>query len=668
MIKYHVSNLTCANCALKIEDEIKQIQGVKDASVNLMSQQIQINADLNQHQLLEVVQDIADKIEPGTIISQQQETQEGLDLQWIELGVGLVFFMLGLFDFMGYPQVFFFLSFLVSGYRVLRQAFNNITNLRFFDEYFLMSIATIGALIIGEYLEAAAVMLFYMVGENLQQLALKRSRKNILNLMDTNISLVRVINKAQPLDPREIEVGDIMRIFPGEKIQLDGIIISGNSYLDTKTLTGESIPRKGRVGDEVLASMINQDSILEVQVSKPYDQSTMAKMVELLENAPNKKANTEKMITRFSRIYTPAVVLMAIVIAFIFPFIFTSVPFSQWVHRSLIFLVASCPCALVVSVPLSYFAGLGKASKQQILVKAAQSFDDALKIENILFDKTGTITQGNFEIVEITGDKTLYLASLLEQYSDHPIAKTIMAKNELPLLEVVTRFREIRGQGLAGKINGKTILVGNHKLMESEKIDYQKSNQLGTIVYVALDHQYMGSIVIQDEIKLNSFDSIQQLNKDYNLSIMSGDNHEVVSSLGKVLNINNVYSNLYPEDKLKLLENQTEPTLFVGDGINDALVLQQADIGVAMGQLGSDMAIEAADVVLANDDLAQLNQFFEIAKKTNKIVISNISLALIIKAIVLILGVLGYSNMLMAVFADVGVTLLAVFNSLRILR
>lgn len=668
MIKYHVSNLTCANCALKIEDEIKQIQGVKDASVNLMSQQIQINADLNQHQLLEVVQDIADKIEPGTIISQQQETQEGLDLQWIELGVGLVFFMLGLFDFMGYPQVFFFLSFLVSGYRVLRQAFNNITNLRFFDEYFLMSIATIGALIIGEYLEAAAVMLFYMVGENLQQLALKRSRKNILNLMDTNISLVRVINKAQPLDPREIEVGDIMRIFPGEKIQLDGIIISGNSYLDTKTLTGESIPRKGRVGDEVLASMINQDSILEVQVSKPYDQSTMAKMVELLENAPNKKANTEKMITRFSRIYTPAVVLMAIVIAFIFPFIFTSVPFSQWVHRSLIFLVASCPCALVVSVPLSYFAGLGKASKQQILVKAAQSFDDALKIKNILFDKTGTITQGNFEIVEITGDKTLYLASLLEQYSDHPIAKTIMAKNELPLLEVVTRFREIRGQGLAGKINGKTILVGNHKLMESEKIDYQKSNQLGTIVYVALDHQYMGSIVIQDEIKLNSFDSIQQLNKDYNLSIMSGDNHEVVSSLGKVLNINNVYSNLYPEDKLKLLENQTEPTLFVGDGINDALVLQQADIGVAMGQLGSDMAIEAADVVLANDDLAQLNQFFEIAKKTNKIVISNISLALIIKAIVLILGVLGYSNMLMAVFADVGVTLLAVFNSLRILR
>lgn len=668
MIKYHVSNLTCANCALKIEDQIKQIQGVKDASVNLMSQQIQINADLNQHQLLEVVQDIADKIEPGTIISQQQETQEGLDLQWIELGVGLVFFMLGLFDFMGYPQVFFFLSFLVSGYRVLRQAFNNITNLRFFDEYFLMSIATIGALIIGEYLEAAAVMLFYMVGENLQQLALKRSRKNILNLMDTNISLVRVINKAQPLDPREIEVGDIMRIFPGEKIQLDGIIISGNSYLDTKTLTGESIPRKGRVGDEVLASMINQDSILEVQVSKPYDQSTMAKMVELLENAPNKKANTEKMITRFSRIYTPAVVLMAIVIAFIFPFIFTSVPFSQWVHRSLIFLVASCPCALVVSVPLSYFAGLGKASKQQILVKAAQSFDDALKIKNILFDKTGTITQGNFEIVEITGDKTLYLASLLEQYSDHPIAKTIMAKNELPLLEVVTRFREIRGQGLAGKINGKTILVGNHKLMESEKIDYQKSNQLGTIVYVALDHQYMGSIVIQDEIKLNSFDSIQQLNKDYNLSIMSGDNHEVVSSLGKVLNINNVYSNLYPEDKLKLLENQTEPTLFVGDGINDALVLQQADIGVAMGQLGSDMAIEAADVVLANDDLAQLNQFFEIAKKTNKIVISNISLALIIKAIVLILGVLGYSNMLMAVFADVGVTLLAVFNSLRILR
>lgn len=668
MNKYHVSNLTCANCALKIEDEIKQIQGVKDASVNLMSQQIQISSDLDQHQLLEVVQEIADKIEPGTIISSQQEVHEGLDKQWLELGFGLIFFILGLFDFMGYPQVFFFLAFLISGYRVLRQAFYNITNLRFFDEYFLMSIATIGALIIGEYLEAAAVMLFYMIGENLQQLAVNRSRKNILNLMDTSISLVRVINKAQPLDPRQIEVGDIMRIFPGEKIQLDGTIISGSSYLDTKTLTGESIPRKGRVGDEVLASMINQDSILEVQVTKPYDQSTMAKMLELLENAPNKKAKTEKMITRFSRVYTPVVVLMAVVIAFIFPFIFTSVPFSQWVHRSLIFLVASCPCALVVSVPLSYFAGLGKASKQQILVKAAQTFDDALTIKNILFDKTGTITKGNFEIVEITGDKTLYLASLLEQYSDHPIARTIMDRNELPLLEVVTRFREIRGQGLAGKINGKTILVGNHKLMESEKIDYQKSEQLGTIVYVALDRQFIGSIVIQDEIKLNSFDSIQQLNQHYNLAIMSGDNQEVVESLGQALNIQNVYANLYPEDKLKLLEEQTEPTLFVGDGINDALVLQQADIGVAMGQLGSDMAIEAADVVLANDDLVQLNQFFEIANKTNKIVIGNISLALIIKTIVLVLGVLGYSNMLMAVFADVGVTLLAVFNSLRILR
>lgn len=668
MIKYHVSNLTCANCALKIEDEIKQIQGVKDASVNLMSQQIQISSDLNQHQLLEVVQEIANKIEPGTIVSSQQEVHEGLDRQWLELGFGLIFFILGLLDFMGYPQVFFFLAFLISGYRVLRQAFYNITNLRFFDEYFLMSIATIGALFIGEYLEAAAVMLFYMIGENLQQLAVNRSRKNILNLMDTSISLVRVINKAHPLDPRQIEVGDIMRIFPGEKIQLDGTIISGGSYLDTKTLTGESIPRKGRVGDDVLASMINQDSILEVQVTKPYDQSTMAKMLELLENAPNKKAKTEKMITRFSRVYTPVVVLMAVVIAFIFPFIFTSVPFTQWVHRSLIFLVASCPCALVVSVPLSYFAGLGKASKQQILVKASQTFDDALNIKNILFDKTGTITKGNFEIVEITGDKTLYLASLLEQYSDHPIARTIMDKNELPLLEVVTRFREIRGQGLAGKINGKTILVGNHKLMESEKIDYQKSEQLGTIVYVALDRQFIGSIVIQDEIKLNSFDSIQQLNQHYNLAIMSGDNQEVVESLGQALNIQNVYANLYPEDKLKLLEEQTEPTLFVGDGINDALVLQQADIGVAMGQLGSDMAIEAADIVLANDDLVQLNQFFEIAKKTNKIVIGNISLALIIKAIVLVLGVLGYSNMLMAVFADVGVTLLAVFNSLRILR
>lgn len=674
MIKYQVENLTCSNCAIKIEDAIKKLDQVNDASLNLMGQKLVVQSELDEHELLTKIQKIADDIEPGTKILLEHHDHDhdhnhdtGLQL-WIELGVGILFFILGLASFMGQSALWFILAFIIGGYRVIQQALKNMAKLQFFDEYFLMTIATIGALLIGEYLEAAAVMLFYMIGETLQQVAVNRSKKNILDLMDTNVSAVQVTNRSEPVDPRYIQVGEIMMIYPGEKIQLDGVIIKGTSFLDTKTLTGESVPRTAKVGDEVLASMINLDSILEIEVKVPYDQSTMAKMVEMLENAPSKKANTEKLITRFSRIYTPIVVLMASVIAFIFPLIFTDVQMATWIHRSLIFLVASCPCALVVSVPLSYFAGLGKASKEHILVKAAQTFEDALKIKNVFFDKTGTITQGNFKVVDVKGEDTLYLASLLEQYSKHPIAKAILDKNDRELIDVVTRFREISGQGLAGKIDGQTILVGNHKLMESENINYVKHEDVGTIVYVALNNQFVGSILIADEIKSGSQQAITDLGENYNLGIISGDNFEVVNGLALQLGINEVHAGLYPQDKLSIVNNQTNPTLMVGDGINDALVLQQSDIGVAMGQLGSDMAIEAADVVLANDDLNQLTTFFKISKKTNNIVLANITLALVVKAVVLVLGVLGYSNMLTAVFADVGVTLLAIFNSLRILR
>lgn len=669
MIKYNVENLTCANCALKIENEVKQLEGVNDASLNLMGQSLQVESALDEKKLQIKIQEIADRIEPGTLIKTvEQSVEESSNFMlFVELGIALGLFILGLSNFLDLRQVFFFLTFLVSGYRVLKQAVVNITHGQFFDEFFLMSIATIGALLIGEVFEAAAVMLFYMIGETLQKLAVSKSKKNILNLMDTSVSLVQEKGTGKLLDPRQIVVGTVILVYPGEKIQLDGTIVSGESYLDTKTLTGESVPRKVKLGEEVKASMINMDSVLELRVDSTYDQSTMAKMIEMLENAPNKKAKTERMITRFSRIYTPIVVLMAVVIAFIFPLIFKEVGFSEWIHRALIFLVASCPCALVVSVPLSYFAGLGKASKENILVKAAQTFEQALSIKKIYLDKTGTITKGNFKVISSSNSQALYIAALLEQYSKHPIASAVLEANTQPLTDVVTRFREISGQGLAGKINGQEILVGNQKLMDSENISFPESLEIGTTLYVAHNKTYIGTIVISDEIKAGSRAALSDLSKRAELVILSGDHQSVVDELGDELNITHRYGNLYPQEKLEKI-NEADSSLFVGDGINDALVLQASDIGVAMGQLGSDIAIEAADVILAQDDLNQLETFFKISHKTHSIVLFNIAMALIVKAIVLILGVLGQSNMIVAVFADVGVTLLAVLNSLRILK
>lgn len=669
MIKYNVENLTCANCALKIENEVKQLEGVNDASLNLMGQSLQVESALDEKKLQIKIQEIADRIEPGTLIKTvEQPVEESSNFMlFVELGIALGLFILGLSNFLDLRQVFFFLTFLVSGYRVLKQAVVNITHGQFFDEFFLMSIATIGALLIGEVFEAAAVMLFYMIGETLQKLAVSKSKKNILNLMDTSVSLVQEKGTGKLLDPRQIVVGTVILVYPGEKIQLDGTIVSGESYLDTKTLTGESVPRKVKLGEEVKASMINMDSVLELRVDSTYDQSTMAKMIEMLENAPNKKAKTERMITRFSRIYTPIVVLMAVVIAFIFPLIFKEVGFSEWIHRALIFLVASCPCALVVSVPLSYFAGLGKASKENILVKAAQTFEQALSIKKIYLDKTGTITKGNFKVISSSNSQALYIAALLEQYSKHPIASAVLEANTQPLTDVVTRFREISGQGLAGKINGQEILVGNQKLMDSENISFPESLEIGTTLYVAHNKTYIGTIVISDEIKAGSRAALSDLSKRAELVILSGDHQSVVDELGDELNITHRYGNLYPQEKLEKI-NEADSSLFVGDGINDALVLQASDIGVAMGQLGSDIAIEAADVILAQDDLNQLETFFKISHKTHSIVLFNIAMALIVKAIVLILGVLGQSNMIVAVFADVGVTLLAVLNSLRILK
>ena len=669
MIKYKVHNLSCSNCASKIEAEVNKLPGVNNASINLIGESLHIDSSVDEEMLLESIQSIADSIEPGVTFSHEDQEvieEEGRPL-WFDLSIALILFVLGLANVLDLRIYFYLASYVLAGYRVISRAFENVLRFDFFDEYFLMTLATFGALAIGETMEAAAVMVFYMIGETLQDFAVRRSKKNILGLIDNSVSPVTLVGGLES-DPRLVKTGQVIRVVSGEKIQLDGIIVSGESYLDTKALTGESVHRRVSVGDPVFASMINHEGSLDISVSETYDNSVMSKMIETLQNAPAKKAKTEKIITRFSRIYTPIVVLLALVIAFIFPMIFKDVSQTTWIHRSLIFLVASCPCALVVSVPLSYFAGLGKASKEQILVKAASHFEDALKIKNIYFDKTGTITKGNFKVVNYTDDRTLYLAALLEQYSKHPIGAVILESNSKPMVDTVTRFREISGQGLAGKINGQTIYVGNDKLMRNENINYIENKTNGTIVYVALNKEFVGSIAIMDEIKESSYDAINKLSKDYNLSIISGDNQNFVKQIGLSVKIDNLHYELYPEDKFTIVKEDKEMKMVIGDGINDALVLQEADLGVAMGQIGSDIAIETADVVLANDDLNKLNTFFDIAKKTHRIVIQNISLALGIKILVLILGTLGYTNMIAAVFADVGVTLLAVLNALRIMR
>lgn len=675
MIKYHISNLTCNNCGIKIEDAIKRLDGVNDVSLNIISETILVDASLSEAELLEKVQLIASDIEPDVTVSLEKDQHEDHDHDheerplWFDLAISLILFVLGLANVLGLHDLFLIAAYVLSGHRVVMKAIKNIMRLDFFDENFLMTIATFGALYIGEIAEAAAVMIFYLVGETLQHQAVHNSKQSILNLLDNSISAVSVLNREELVDPRFVKVNEIVRVVSGEKIQLDGIVVSGESYLDTKSLTGESVYRKVGVNDEVLASMINHEGTLDIKVTKLYNESVMAKMIETLENAPSKKAHTEKLITRFSRIYTPIVVVLAIIIAFLFPLIFTSISRQTWLYRALIFLVASCPCALVVSVPLSYFAGLGKASREHILVKAASHFEEALKIENIYLDKTGTITKGNFKVVNVTHPDALYYAALLEQYSKHPIASSILSANSRELTDTITRFREISGQGLAGKLDGQTIYVGNQKLMENQNIEIIENKSNGTIVYVAIEKLFIGSIVIMDEVKASSQKAIEHLKaKGYNFAILSGDNQQFVTEISQEVKIDKAYWELYPQDKLKIVEEDFSKTMVVGDGINDALVLKAADLGVAMGQLGSDLAIETADIVLGNDDLSQLDTFFNIARKTQNIVIQNIVFALGVKIFVLILGTLGLTNMIVAVFSDVGVTVLAVLNALRIMR
>lgn len=579
----------------------------------------------------------------------------------------------------------FIISYLVVGFEILKKAVRNIFRGKVFDENFLMAVATIGAFAIGEFPEAVAVMLFYQVGELFQSYAVDKSRKSIASLMDIRPDYANIEKdgKVEKVDPDEVKIGDIIIVKTGEKIPLDGVVVDGTSSLDTMALTGESVPRVVKTEDEVLSGCINKDGLLKIRVTKEFGESTVSKILDLVENASSKKSKSENFITKFAKYYTPTVVIIAVLLAFIPPIILKDFStFSVWLYRALSFLVVSCPCALVISIPLSFFGGIGGASKMGILIKGSNYLEGLANTETVVFDKTGTLTEGIFEVQDIYAegiekDELLRIVAHAENYSNHPIAKSVKkAYNKEIDEKIIKNPQELSGKGIWAKIDEKDILVGNEKLMLEEKIDFKKCDEVGTILYVAIDKKYVGYVLIADKIKQDSPKTIREL-KAMNIKetvMLTGDKKEVGEYVAKKLNMDKVYTELLPDGKVEkveeLLKQKSEKgkLVFVGDGINDAPVLTISDIGVAMGGLGSDAAIEAADIVIMTDETSKISKAINLSKKTMRIVRENIIFAIFVKIAVLVLTAFGASTMWEAVFADVGVSVIAIINALRMLN
>ena len=577
----------------------------------------------------------------------------------------------------------YIISYLIVGLDVLIEAIKNIFKGEVFDENFLMTIATIGAFAIGEYPEAVAVMLFYQVGEMFQSYAVDKSRKSIASLMDIrpDFANIKKNDSIEKVSPDKINIGDIIIVKPGEKVPLDGTIVDGNSMLDTSALTGESVPREVNIGDEVLSGSINQNGLIEIKVTKNFGESTVSKILDLVENASSKKSKSENFISKFAKYYTPIVVVIAVLLAIIPPIIFKETEFIQWLYRALTFLVVSCPCALVISIPLGFFGGIGGASKLGVLVKGSNYLEALSKTEVVVFDKTGTLTEGVFEVkkvnsVDITKEDLIKYATYAESFSNHPIANSLKKAYGKDIdNKKISETHELSGLGVNAVVDGNAVFVGNEKLMQEKNIEYIKCNEIGTILYVAINNQFKGTIIISDKIKADAKKAIEKLKKNNvkKIVMLTGDKKAVGESVAKELGLDEVYTELLPNNKVEkveeLMKSKSEKgkLAFVGDGINDAPVLAISDIGIAMGGLGSDAAIEAADVVLMTDEPSKVVDAIKISKKTLKIVKQNIIFAIAVKILVLILSAIGLSNMWQAVFADVGVSVLAILNALRVL-
>ena len=602
------------------------------------------------------------------------------DLVKIIISFMLFAFSFFIKDYKIFYLIVLILSYLIVSYEVFIDAFKNALKGEIFDENLLMIIATVGAFFINEYQEAIIVMLLFELGEYISDLAVDNSKKSITELMDLRSDYVylKVNNKIKKVDIKDVKLDSIFVVKPGEKVPLDGVIVDGNTNIDSSSLTGESIPKHVKVGDSVLSGTLNVDSVIEVKATSEFETSTASKIIDIIEKSNDKKTNTEKFITRFSRIYTPIVVLLSILITLI-PVIL-GYEFNDWIYKSLEFLVISCPCALVVSVPLGFFCGIGRASKEGILIKGSNELDHLSKIKAIVFDKTGTITHGNFEVNKVCNtkgvekDKLLEIAAYCEFYSNHPIAKAIIKKYDKDIdKNKIKDFNEKSGYGVSCKINKDKYIVGSFKYLSENNIKAQvHNNEIGTVIYIAKNNEYLGHILITDIIKKEAYDLVEQLSLVGidKVTMLSGDDIEIVKKVGNEVKINDYYSNLLPNEKVeKLNEIKKENfTAFVGDGINDAPVIKLSDIGYSMGGIGSDAAIEASDVVLMKDDLSNIVKSIKISKMCKKIITFNIVFALVFKVLILILSFLGITNMWMAVFSDVGVTLLSVLNVLRIMK
>lgn len=706
-----IEGLDCPNCAAKVERKINTLEGIKEATVDFLGKKIVVLADeISENELVELIQTEVDKIEDGVKVfvpkvqageSSSEEEDTGKIKK--KLLIGGILFVLGIFvpKTLFIPKLAVFLvSYLVIGGDVLLSAFKNILNGQVFDENFLMAIATIGAFAIGEYPEGVAVMLFYQLGELLQGIAVNNSRKSIVSLMDIrpDYANIKVGEGIKKVSPEEIKVGEIIVVKPGEKVPLDGKIVKGASTFDTSALTGESLPREAKAGDDVLSGFINKNGLIEIQVAKVFSESTVSKILYLMENAGSKKSKTENFITKFAKYYTPAVVITALIVAIFPPLLIQGATFSDWIYRALIFLVVSCPCALVISIPLGFFGGIGGASRHGILIKGTNYLEVLNNLESVVMDKTGTLTKGIFKVTEVNAENNIKIndfqnnkteltkplllkyAAHIEKFSNHPIAQSIVAEYENSVSKVdenvVKDFEEISGFGIKVNINNHQFLAGNSKLMNLENITFDKKENLGTAIYLAADGKYIGNILISDEVKEDSARAIKGMKENgvKEIVMLTGDNEAIGKNIAEKLGIDKVFTELLPNEKVEKLEeiyktkSEKGKVAFVGDGINDAPVLARADLGIAMGGAGSDAAIEAADVVIMNDEPSKIVTAIKIAKKTKEIVWQNITIAFAIKIVVMALGLFGDATMWEAVFADVGVALLAVLNATRVLR
>ena len=706
-----VEGLDCAHCAQNLGDKICKIKNVKNADISIITNKLNIQYEnIGEIELVCQVREKAEAMGVDIVdnINPPQRAFGGLDkdlkIRLTRYFIGGVIYIAALlatnFGLIDLSNVFahdmfgrnwslanwlFIVSYAIFGADILIRAVQGIIKRDVFNENFHMSIATIGAIAIGLYYEAVLVMIFFQVGEFFQDMAVNRSRKSISDLMNIKAEFANVVVDGEivQMDPQEVKIGDIILVKPGEKVPLDGVVIEGSSQVDASSLIGESVPRSARVNDEVLSGVINLTSLLKIQVTKDYSNSTVAKIMDMVENAAAKKSQTERFITQFARIYTPIVTIAAVLLMFVPRFLFPGTEPNEWILRGIIFLMVSCPCALHLSVPLSFFSSIGSSSKKGVLMKGSTFVQNLSEIGIVVFDKTGTITKGVFNVVEViteekvTGDQLLSTAASIEVFSNHPIAKSIIAECEKKEIDIPKAnsedFEEIHGKGLKGIIGGQMVLAGNSKLMERYGIMHNEYTGIGSVVHVAQGGSYMGHIVISDVIKSDSAIGIKQL-KEAGIKrtvMLSGDREQTAKAVAVEVGIDEVYAQLLPDEKVEMVEKlykkyPGEKIAFVGDGINDAPVLSRVDVGIAMGGVGSDAAVEAADVVIMTDEISKLSTAVNISKSTMRIVRQNIVLVMILKFGVLGLAVFGMADILLAVFADSGVALLAVLNSMRI--